>query len=87
MMMSGATATIGVTCSSTAYGKSAVSIDRLCTKAKEISTPTTVATAKASSVILSVTNSAPPSGDAIGEERLHHQDRRRHEVGRQVERR
>ena len=62
MMISGATATMGVTCSSTAYGNSAVSIRRLCTKTKEISTPITVAAMKASSVIFTVTHSARPSG-------------------------
>src|SRR5436305_9410478 len=61
MMMSGATATIGVTCSSTAYGKSAVSSARLCTNTNEISTPSTVATTNASSVIFTVTTSEPRS--------------------------
>src|SRR4051794_23012127 len=61
MMISGATATIGVTCSSTAYGNSAVSISLFCTKRNEISTPATVATANANSVILTVTTSAEPS--------------------------
>jgi len=61
MMSSGATATIGVTCSSTAYGKSAVSSVRLCTKANEISTPIAVASTKANSVIRTVTHSAEPS--------------------------
>ena len=62
MMISGATATMGVTCSSTAYGKSAVSIRLLCTNRNEISTPTTVASTKASTVIFTVTSSAMPSG-------------------------
>src|SRR4051794_13862297 len=61
MMISGATATMGVTCSSTAYGNSAVSMARLCTKTNEISTPTSVATANDSTVIFSVTRSAPRS--------------------------
>src|SRR3954469_14780389 len=61
MMMSGATATIGVTCSSTAYGNSAVSIARLCTNRNEISTPSTVATRNASTVISIVTSSERPS--------------------------
>ena len=61
MMISGATATIGVTCSSTAYGNKAVSMTRLCTKTKEISTPITVATAKDSNVIFSVTSNEPPN--------------------------
>src|SRR4051794_6253894 len=61
MMISGATATIGVTCSSTAYGNSAVSISLLCTNRNEISTPATVATMNANSVILIVTSSAEPS--------------------------
>src|SRR5258705_1176808 len=61
MMISGATATMGVTCSSTAYGNSAVSISLFCTNRNEISTPATVATTNASSVILTVTTSAEPS--------------------------
>src|SRR5258706_11565065 len=61
MMISGATATIGVTCNSTAYGNSAVSISLFCTNRNEIATPATVATAKASSVISSVTIKARPS--------------------------
>src|SRR3974390_3125483 len=61
MMMRGATATIGVTCSSTAYGNSAVSSARLCTNKNEISTPSTVATTNASTVIFMVTSSALPS--------------------------
>src|SRR4051794_25760304 len=61
MMISGATATMGVTCSSTAYGNSAVSISLLCTNRNEISTPATVAVTNASSVISSVTSRAEPS--------------------------
>src|SRR5438132_14348066 len=61
MMISGATATMGVTCSSTAYGNSAVSICLLCTNRNEISTPATVATTNASTVISSVTRRAEPS--------------------------
>ena len=61
MMMSGATATIGVTCSSTAYGNNAVSIALLCTKRNEINTPSTVAAAKASKVMRTVTIRAEPS--------------------------
>ncbi|MNS94562.1 hypothetical protein D3C72_1287840 [compost metagenome] len=62
MMISGATATMGVTCSSTAYGKRAVSMRLLCTNRNEISTPATVASANDSTVIFSVTRSALPSG-------------------------
>ena len=36
MMMSGAIATIGVTCSSTAYGNRLISIQRLCTNSSAI---------------------------------------------------
>src|SRR5438552_15795162 len=61
MMISGAIATIGVTCSSTAYGNSAVSSSLFCTNRNEISTPATVATANANSVILTVTTSAEQS--------------------------
>src|SRR3954463_11284297 len=60
MMISGATATMGVTCSSTAYGNSAVSIARLCTNTNEISTPTIVATTNDSTVIFRVTSKAKP---------------------------
>ncbi len=61
MMISGATATMGVTCSSTANGKNAASTRRLCTNAKDTSTPVTVARTKASSVMRNVTSSAAPS--------------------------
>ena len=61
MMISGATATMGVTCSSTAYGNSAISISLLCTNRKEISTPATVAARNASTVIFTVTHSEAPS--------------------------
>src|SRR6478735_12228003 len=60
MMISGATATMGVTCSSTAYGKRAVSTARLCTKTKDTSVPMTTATANDSSVIFIVNSSEPP---------------------------
>ncbi len=61
MMISGATATIGVTWSSTAKGNSAVSINRLCTNRNEMPTPSSVARAKASSVTRSVDSRASPS--------------------------
>ena len=57
MMISGATATIGVTCSSTAYGIRLNSISRLCTNRKAISVPTTTEAAKAISVTLIVLHS------------------------------
>jgi len=61
MMMSGAMATIGVTCSSTAYGKKLISIQRLCTNSSAVAVPTTVASASAVSAICSVTKSEPAS--------------------------
>ena len=61
MMISGATATMGVTCSKMANGKKAVSMTRLCTKRNEINTPSTVAIEKAKTVILMVTHKANPS--------------------------
>ena len=61
-VLSFALATMGVTCSSTAYGKRAVSMRLLCTNRNEISTPATVASANDSTVIFSVTRSALPSG-------------------------
>jgi hypothetical protein len=57
MMMSGAIATIGVTCSSTAYGKRLISIQRLCTKSSAAATPSSVASASATSAMPSVTPS------------------------------
>jgi hypothetical protein len=39
MMMSGAIATIGVTCSSTAYGNKLISIHRLCTNSSATNVP------------------------------------------------
>src|ERR1700709_1433482 len=61
MMISGATATIGVTCSSTADGNNAVSTSLLCTNRNEIETPAIVATMKANIVIFSVTSNAAPN--------------------------
>ena len=54
MMISGAMATIGVTCNNTAYGNRLASIQRLCTNRKASSTPIKVAAARARPVILSV---------------------------------
>ncbi len=57
MMMSGAMATIGVTCSKTAYGKKLISIQRLCTNTSAMAVPTSVAIASAVSAMPSVTES------------------------------
>src|SRR6185312_39240 len=57
MMMSGAIATIGVTCSRIAYGRNDASIQRLCANASAIATPATTASANAASAIDSVTHS------------------------------
>ena len=52
--MSGAIATIGVTCSSTAYGNKLISIARLCTNTNAMNVPMTIAATKACSVTRSV---------------------------------
>ena len=61
MMTSGAMATIGVTCSITAYGNRLRSIARLCTKRKAVATPSTTASAKAASVTFIVLARPPRS--------------------------
>src|SRR6185312_6917207 len=61
MMMSGAIATTGVTCSSTAYGKKLTSTQRLCTKRNATTVPTSTAMKNAPKVIFSVTSSEPKS--------------------------
>ena len=84
MMMSGAIATIGVTCSSTAYGNKLISIHRLCTNRSATSVPATVAMASAVSAIPSVTRKRVGEQRAIGDERLQHDRRRRDDVGRHL---
>src|SRR4029078_9982831 len=59
MMISGAMATIGVTCRITAYGNKAISIQRDWAITTAISPPSTAAAAKASTVILRVMSSEP----------------------------
>src|SRR5580658_10734699 len=58
MMISGATATIGMTCNNTAYGRRLISIQRLWMNRKAVATPRMVASAKAANVIFSVLPSA-----------------------------
>ena len=57
MMISGAIATIGVTCSRIAYGNKLISIQRLCTNTSAMATPNAVASASATSAIDIVTPS------------------------------
>ncbi len=54
MMISGAMATTGVTCISTAYGNRLISIHLLCTNSKDAATPSTTAMRKARKVTLRV---------------------------------
>ena len=61
MMISGAIATIGVTCSSTAYGNRLISIQRLCTNKSATRTPSRTAIASAVSATPSVTPSESSS--------------------------
>ena len=63
MMMSGAIATIGVTWSSTAYGKRLASIVRLCTKRKAITVPMSTARKNAPKVTFRVMTSEPKRSD------------------------
>ena len=61
MMTSGAMATIGVTCSSTAYGKNADSMRLFCTNKNATATPRIMAHRNAKNVILSVLYREPLS--------------------------
>ena len=61
MMISGAIATIGVTCSRIAYGKRLASTSRLCANSSAIATPATIASASAASAMESVTPSESSS--------------------------
>jgi hypothetical protein len=61
MMINGAIATIGVTCSNTAYGKKLISMARLCTNTNAINVPITIAARNACRATRSVTPSAASS--------------------------
>ncbi len=61
MMISGAIATIGVTCRMIAYGNRLTSSSRLCTNRNAASTPSTTDSANARKVIFRVTISAEVS--------------------------